>query len=680
MTLASLGVPIVSLTVLALAETCAGASRAPDAGMPRDDGPRGAVPLTVDYAAAGIYGAPWPDERLRRPDGTLDLSGFPNGLRNTVVTRILATLEDADGFGRSSAVFVPLPTAADPGQVAALTAHRSLDPDAEVAMVDVDPASPDRGARHPVEVAFEADPGPFGVPNLLSLLPVQGRPLAPGRLYAAVVTGDLRAADGRAFGPAPATLDLLAGRRPDGLGERAFDAHQTAIEGLADAGIPLPSVAALAVFRTGDPEAGLRRAGAQLAEVEPPRVEPAFTPREVFGDYCVFESRVVMPVFQAGEPPYTEAGGGWVRDDEGRLVEQRRADSTVWVTVPRRPMPASGYPMVLFVRTGGGGDRPLVDRGRRSTERGPADQPGTGPALRFARAGFAAISVDGPLGGLRNPDGWDEQFAIFNILNPLALRDTIRQSALELILVARGLDALEVDASSCPEVVAPGGVVRFDPSRLVLMGHSMGATIGPLAVALEPAFRGAILSGAGGSWIANVMYKLRPLEVRSAAEALLTYSVEGRSLTEADPVLSLLQWAGEPADPQLYAARIVVGDDPRHVLMFQGILDTFIPPPVANALSLSLEVDLVAPALDERLDGYPPFGSLRSLAGLRQLPAPVSANKRGVTAVLVQHAEDGVLDGHEVVFQRDEAGEQITCFLRTLGDGTPEVPGPGGCE
>ena len=51
------------------------------------------------------------------------------------------------------------------------------------------------------------------------------------------------------------------------------------------------------------------------------------------------------------------------------------------------------------------------------------DRQGSGPALRLARAGYAALSVDGPLGGLRNPDAQDEQFLIFNILNPTALRD-----------------------------------------------------------------------------------------------------------------------------------------------------------------------------------------------------------------------------------------------------------------
>src|SRR4030095_17064620 len=50
------------------------------------------------------------------------------------------------------------------------------------------------GAHHPIEVRYRDDGGPFGGPYLLSLLPLQGRPLMPHTLYAAVVTSALVAA------------------------------------------------------------------------------------------------------------------------------------------------------------------------------------------------------------------------------------------------------------------------------------------------------------------------------------------------------------------------------------------------------------------------------------------------------------------------------------------------------
>jgi pimeloyl-ACP methyl ester carboxylesterase len=298
--------------------------------------------------------------------------------------------------------------------------------------------------------------------------------------------------------------------------------------------------------------------------------------------------------------------------------------------------------------------------------------------MQFARAGFAGVSVDGPLGGLRNLEGWDEQFAIFNINNPPSLRDSIRQSALELALLAHTLPALSIDASACPglSTSAGDGLVTLDTTSLALMGHSMGATIAPLTAAIEPAYRALILSGAGASWIENILYKLNPLDVRPLAEVLLGYT--DRTLEAHDPALALLQWAGEPADPQVYARAIVaeprVGA-PRHVLMFQGILDTYIPPPIANALSLALEVDLGGPALDETLAQYAPLGPALDLAGAARVALPASGNRGdgAVTAFVVQHLEDGIEDGHEVVFQRAEPQRQYRCFLASLAQGVPRV-------
>lgn len=183
----------------------------------------------------------------------------------------------------------------------------------------------------------------------------------------------------------------------------------------------------------------------------------------------------------------------------------------------------------------------------------------------------------------------------------------------------------------------------------------------------------ALLSGAGGSWIENIVYKESPLRVRPIAETLL--GVAGRwELHEHDPVLMLLQWAGESADPPAYG-RLVVREprgEPRHVLMMQGIVDTYILPPIANATSLSFGLDLAGPALDEtepRLERFTPLRAHLPLAGRGAIALPASANHDGTTAVVTQHLEDGIEDGHEVVFQTDASKRQYRCFLETLAAG-----------
>jgi hypothetical protein len=647
-------VRVLAMVLFALLGACGGGDAPPGEG---DGGPSVPVEISVDYAG-DLWDAPWPDARLRRADGSIDLSGFRNDPRVRLSGQLLDLLEAADGFGRSSTIFFAPRVPLDPATLPDVLG--SLRPTASVQLLDVDAASPERLQRRPIRVGYVDRPGPFGpAPHLLGVLPEQGRPLRAATRYAAVVTRQVRSTEGVPLDVAAAVRTLVDGGAPAGVENRTLAVYRDALAALEEAGVDLEAVVAFAVFRTGDPEAELRAAAA--ARPPPPAFAP-FVLAEVFDDYCAYRSEVPMPVYQGGEAPYLNEGGGWVRDVDGRLVEQRRAASRVWLTVPRRAPPEDGVPLHVFVRTGGGGDRPLLDRSPR--EAGVESTPGAGPAEALARAGLAAISVDGPLGGLRNVDGWDEQFAIFNIQNPASLRDSIRQSALELALLADTLEGLSLDAADCPGVEAE---VPFDTAHLGLFGHSMGATIAPLAAAIAPRYRALVLSGAGGSWIENVLHKERPIATLPVAQLLLNYG-STIAITDWDPVLNLLQWAGEPADPQVYAPGL--GD--RHVLMFQGVLDRYIPPPIANGLSLAFALDRAGGPVDEALaDRFTPLGAYLPLAGARDLPLPASGNRDdgARTAVLVQHLEDGVLDGHEVVFQRPAPRLQYRCFLRDLAAG-----------
>jgi hypothetical protein len=648
-------------------------------------GPR-AVPGTqvqMDFTrAAGLYAAPWPSEDLRRADGTIALA-FPNAESVPIVSQAAALIaRDARGFAASAGIFFALDGPIAPAGLPDLAA--SVTSEAAVFLLSVDPSSPDYLQRRPIEVSFVADGGPFGAPNLLAVLPLQGIPLRPRTSYAAVVLRRLLDASGRPLGVPRAMAEIAAGQRPRGMSAGAFDAYRRALAALGGAGVQPADIAGLAVFTTDDPLSGFGRVLADARARPLPALTAPFSLVEVFEEFCVYSAIIEMPVYQQGTPPYRDAGGDWAFDAAGRPILQRTEEANVVVTLPRRPPPEGGFPLAVFLRTGGGGDRPLVDRGPRATPGGEPLAPGTGPALHFARAGFAGLSIDGPHGGRRNVSGGDEQFLIFNLLNGAALRDNIRQSALEAALLPDVAAALEVPATDCPGL---GSNARFDTGRLALMGHSMGATIAPLALAFETRYGAAILSGAGASWIENIVYKEKPLPVRALAELLLGYP-EG-TLRAHDPVLSLVQWAAEPADPQVYAHRIVreppAGALPHHVLMFQGIVDHYILPRIANALTLSLGLDLAGEALDEGAGaphGQTPLSAVLPHAGRRAIPLPASGNITSagtpVTAVVVQHREDGIEDGHEVVFQTDPPKRQYRCFLESFARGLPSVPAGGG--
>jgi pimeloyl-ACP methyl ester carboxylesterase len=269
-----------------------------------------------------------------------------------------------------------------------------------------------------------------------------------------------------------------------------------------------------------------------------------------------------------------------------------------------------------------------------------------------------------------------------------ALRDNVRQSAMELSLLARALPSLTVDTHDCPGASASAA---FDGAHLALMGHSMGAWIAPLALAFEPTFGAAVLSGAGGSYIANVMDKQKPLRVRPYAEILLDYNMDQRSLDAHDPALTLLQWEAEPSDPQAYDRRIVRepadGESPRNLLMLQGIVDHYILPSIANATSLAIGLDAAGPMYDagsaeEQSLNQIPLATRLPLANLQALTLPMAANiDAATTALVIQHPGDGIEDGHEVVFQTDPPKHQYRCFLVGFAhDVAPNVPPDGAAD
>ncbi len=647
--------------------------------------------VSMDFTrAGGFYAAPFPSADLQDAAGHLDLSDFPNRSTIVILSQAMALGEaDMDGAGVSSGVYFQLTGRLDPATLPDL--HQSVEAASPVFLMDVTPESPDHLRRVPITVDYRDDGGRFGTLHQLSLLPLQGAPLRGRTWYAAVVMRALIDPLGRRLAAANAMAELRAGRAPEGLNGAALQAYLDALSQLETAGVDLAEIAGMTVFLTADPVAQTRSVRDAALSEPLPQPNTPLELVEVFDEFCTFHTTLHLPVYQQGDPPFTALGGRWAFDAQGAPVLQTWEEANLWITLPRAAPPPQGVPVAVFIRTGGGGDRPLVDRGVHAEPHGPAIEPGTGPALYFARAGYAGVSVDGPHGGLRNVTDGDEQFLMFNITNPEALRDNIRQSAVELMLLAHVLETVTLDASGCPGAdTGVGAEVGFDLTHLALMGHSMGATIAPLVLALEPRYRAVILSGAGASWIENLMYKQSPLNVRDMAELLLNY--EPGELHRHDPALSILQWAADPADPLSYLRQVLqepVGRDPVQVLMLQGLVDTYIMPPIANAMSLGLGLDLAGTPLDADhpdLNSYG-FDSLESLLprvgrGVVELPAEANLVVDGygdVTGVVVQHPEDGIEDGHEVVFQTDLPKIQYQCFLKTLRtSGVGYVPAAAG--
>ena len=370
-----------------------------------------------------------------------------------------------------------------------------------------------RRARLPDEatrsVAYLADGGPFGAPDLLALLPLQGVPLAQrrdlrGRRDAARCTTPTASRS-----RAPTRSRARRRRRAAGPRGEALASYERALAALAAAASP-GKLAGLAVFTTGRPEAGARAPCAPTRCARPRRGSHRVTPppttlRRLLR---VSTARSTMPDYQSGTPPYTTDGGAWAFDAAGRPIVDHTETARVVFTIPRAPTPPGGWPLVVFVRTGGGGDRPLVDRGRapRPTFTTPIT-PGSGPARDLARVGFAAVEVDGPLGGARNPAGGDEDFSSSTCSTPPRCATTSARARSSSTCSRTSSSAFTFDAGDCG---ARHGRVRRRPRR----AH------GPLDGRVDRAARARRTSrcsarrccrARAASYIANVIDKQKPL-------------------------------------------------------------------------------------------------------------------------------------------------------------------------
>ena len=643
----------------------------------------GAPQVAMDFSSSRFLRTPFPgDAYLARSS---PLSGYPIGARRCQVTQMLDLAGTAvrSGFPLTGAIYFRIPSDTHMtlgSRVRGAPPADTITRDFPMLLVNVTPgASP---SMVPIDPALIDDRG------LLAMQPVQGFPLQPRARYVALVR---RGATSPSLDPAPEMTDLVAGKIPDGMTPIVHAEYAASITALRGAGVSLDDVAAMTVFTTEpSPIEQMKEARAHI--LHDFKQDPMITPLAPFNEdgtnYCSFAGTIRMPVYQVGNLPYDKGGGNWNLDDAGHLgAPTSRVDARVVVTVPRGPMPPRGFPIVVFVRAGaGGGGDPIIDRGPGSLcpGRGRATN---GPAMEFAAANFAGISVDGPFTGQRqkaySPILTNEDTDIFNILNMVAIRDNIRQSALEVVLTANILERLALDGSGCKDLDTGGQPVRFDIDEVALFSHSMGSSISPLALAVEPRFKAAILSGAGGSFVENVMYKDMPTALAPIFEPFV--ATRARPFPAQDPVVNLFQWALEPADGTVYAPAMRT----LQVLQIQGIVDHYIMPPIARALSVPLGLDLAGPEWDDSpkyassYAGLTPLDAFLPLAGLKSLPLPISGAEGGRTAIVFQaehinHIEcASVGDGHEVIFEEPTPRYLYRCFLESIASGARPATVPG---
>jgi hypothetical protein len=636
----------------------------PDAGMP-DAGPvRAIFELPRDPSSDQLFDLPFPSDLRLTPEGTVDISTFPNPRRNSFVEAYVAAFRERQrGFSLNGAIYFRFAHSVDRASLPR-TAEQSLLASATVVLVDVDPESPSFGERHPIVVHYQDAATLFWAAHTVALRPVYGIPLGSARRYAAVVTTGVRPAAGGEF-ERDADFEALLGTGGDEAVTSARAVYGDVFDVLEGAGIARSSILAATVFTTQD-------ATGELMAIRDWMVASYPAPALV-GTPALLANRTAVqivegqygpsPIFQEGVVPYIEEGGAMELDASGEPTVHGSFDPHFALTIPKTPMPTAGYPIVLYAH-GTSGDRTsfIGDEGSW-----------------LAPLGFAVMGIDQIHHGLRNPSGSDPALLFFNFSNPDAGRDNNRQSALDVVQQARLIGELEI--SGLPDRTE---AVRFDPSRIYFMGHSQGGLNGPLYLAIDDRAQAGVLSAASGVITNALVYKTQPAPgIPSVVTALLglsgatpaeAYETEG--FTVEHPIATLVQTWIDVADAVNYAHMIFesprrYGDGttfaPKSVLMTEGLMDDFSPPVSIEALAGAMFVPHVQPV-------HSPIQAL-AVRGTSAFSVPVTANVAGglATAGILQFPDEG----HFAIYDNDAARMQVLHFFESMATGgLPTISAP----
>lgn len=598
----------------------------------------GCRPATGDVAiamdptlAGGFMSMPWPADSRRRPDGTIDLAGFPGRDVSSSLDQSLAKGEVAThGFGTNSAIYMQTTAPIDPASLP--TASQSVRRHASVVLLDL---SNPRAAPVPLLTDFKVAPTRLRPANLITLLPYPGHPLSPGHRYAAVAFDGLRDTGGRALAPSP-LLEALDGRPPAGVSasvwfrlrsERAATFRALRARTLWRA----RDVVAFTVFTTQRITPDLDAIAAAIRALPPP--EPV---ERTVGDCSAGDPRIVvsgavdLPKWQVGVPPYLLSGGEIVIGPDGRAVREGTERAQFQLALPCAKAPAHGWPILLFMDGTGG-----VANAGFISQLGEAPLP------------YVVVSIAPLYSGDRSV-GVDTALAFFGVTNPVAGRTNQLQQAADMLYLERIAKDLQLSPSEGVGGVPP----LIDDETVVVAGHSQGAITVPLVLAEDRSIDGGFISSGGAGLYHSLVHRA---DVHLLITSLL--SAEPGELDIFHPDVQVLQTIAEIGDAANYARRVR-----SDVALYAGWIDGCSPIEANVDLAEALRVPIANPI------ARPVFGTSRFEPSTADLP--VSANladgRTGVTVALEQ--------GHFGASLNPGIGRS---FINSIADGRPATVDPG---
>jgi pimeloyl-ACP methyl ester carboxylesterase len=615
-------------------------------------------------ADAPAYGrSPYPTDALRDGPHLGHIAGL-EGMAKQHSDLIAAHLETLDGFGLRPTVEFFLEGSIDPDTVPAMT--RSLD-DALI-VLDVDPDTGEDGAAIPWEWRYDEER------HVISGSPVMGTQLREGTRYAAVLTSAVKSADGSPIFGAK-ELGLLD-ESPPARWKTTAEAYAhiktfPALEGR------ITGITVFTTQRASDVLVAARNAIANVA------VAPA--PTLAFDDPAiVFDTPVKLDALlgQAARATSGSRSGQerWGTDNPTGMAHDHiavvatgtttivrfvgedtgtdgpeaetftigaggvpvvHAIDTIPITIilPKGNVPADGFPVVIFGHGLGGSRTSALNLAEPLCAQGYAvvaiDMLNHGSRLSPADNGNNLASKPGFTGNKTLRDGFSDEsgstayFAFFeSFLNLSAMRDTIRQSALDFSRVAMLVQTKpSLAALAAPYSTTP----KLDPTRVAYLGESFGTIVGADLAAIEPSIGFYVLDVAAGGIVDHAFPNSASIGDVAMNLAEQLYRTEGK-LDRFHPLIGALQSIFDGAD-SLTFARHVLKDRftiegkviaRRHILVIEAMNDETVPNVSTEALARSFGLYLLKPNL------VVPDGML-------QVESPASANVGNQTAILVQY-------------------------------------------
>ena len=610
-------------------------------------------------APADFFRLPFPnDARVR--GGKLDIADFPDPGPTPLGVDLIklyvdALTRDFDGFGATPTVTFRFSGPVDPSTVI----------DANLVYVDLTTGGEIYG-RAQARLSSMPARIKYACQDRVTVDHPRGEPLLPGHTYGVYLLR-VKGPGGEVAHKDTDLQSVLATTRPSDadLGA-AWDAYAPLRAYLAPYPTVVAEISAATVFTVADTTGHMQR----LVEAVKIQPAPALTdltvcdsgvpspcadggPQRVCHaadpDYYEIQGRFSVPIYQTGTPPYlTPADGGNIVEVSG-VPQLVRSEAVCFaLTVPKSPMPAEGWPLVVYHHGTGGSFSSFVTEGVGALM-------AKSPNGRSAVFGFDAVEHGARRGSSKElPDN-----LVFNVLNPNSARDNGLQGAVDIVQALR-LTGVTIPAS------LTGAELRFSATTPMVFGHSQGATATPIALAFVPTTHALVLSGSSGGLIDSLLDKTSPVNIKEGMKFLI-----GEELDDRHPTLTLLQTFFERSDPLNYGPLLIrrppAGANAKHVFEPYGTGDTYTPSSVQTNIAQAIGLQQESASLLEPL-------SLPTVA--RPISSNVGAGGgtlASVTGVVIQYAPTQGEDGHHVSFFEQQAIVDWSSFL--LSYATSNLPG-----